>query len=213
MTRASCGRWSLPEDGSVPVGEQIDELWDERVEQRYLTAQGQPATDALDLDDDGALDRDDLLVAEGRRSRAGRPRCSGCTSARIRATRSAPSPSRSSATGCGARLSGYLALDPKGDEVTGATFFAPKETPGLGAEIQEDRFEDEWVGKDVRDTEGRVGTIRVVKGKPTDLCPDELERCVEGVSGATITSRGVDAMVAKALKWYEPYLSTLGGQP
>ena len=114
-------------------------------------------------------------------------------------------------TGLWGPLSGYLALDPTAKEVKGATFFAPKETPGLGAEIMETPFEAQWIGKDVIDGAGQTTTVKVVKGSAETLCPNDLEHCVDGVSGATITSRGVDEMVAKALRWYDPYLTGLRG--
>jgi Na+-transporting NADH:ubiquinone oxidoreductase subunit C len=203
----------LPEGGGLAQGEEIDRLWEERVEQHFITPEGEPATLALDLDEDGALDRDDLIIAQERVDGPETPPLLGLY------VRQDPGGDIGAlavpliGNGLWGPLNGYLALDPTGSEVTGATFFAPKETPGLGAEIQEAPFEEQWVGKSVRGEEERYRTIRVVKGKPTDLCPDELEHCVEGVSGATITSRGVDEMVALALEWYEPYLRALDGAP
>ena len=108
-------------------------------------------------------------------------------------------------------ISGYLALDPQVTTVTGVTFFAPKETPGLGAEITTDVFKDQFVGKKVVDNNGKPKSIRVVKGAAANLCPDDLDHCVDGVSGATITCRGVDDMIAQSLAWYDPYLSKLRG--
>ena len=96
--------------------------------------------------------------------------------------------------------------------VTGVTFFAPKETPGLGAEIQSNKFKDQWVGKKVVDSAGKGKTIHVVKGDADVLCPGETDWCVDGVSGATITSRGVDAMVAQSLNRYDNYLVKLRGR-
>jgi Na+-transporting NADH:ubiquinone oxidoreductase subunit C len=107
-------------------------------------------------------------------------------------------------------ISGYLALEPDASTVLGATFFAPKETPGLGAEITQPSFKDQWKGKKiVQGSSPRP--IRVVKGEAKVLCPGVEQFCVDGVSGATITSDGVDIMVAEALELYDPYLTSLRG--
>lgn len=108
-------------------------------------------------------------------------------------------------------ISGYLALNPDAQSVLGATFFAPKETPGLGAEITQPKFKDQWAGKKVVDG-GKPRAIRVVKGEAKIACPGAaVDYCVDGVSGATITGDGVDKMVAEALTTYEPYLKSLRG--
>ncbi|MCO4745753.1 MAG: NADH:ubiquinone reductase (Na(+)-transporting) subunit C [Proteobacteria bacterium] len=107
-------------------------------------------------------------------------------------------------------ISGYIALEPDASTVLGATFFAPKETPGLGAEITQPSFKDQWKGKKI--VEGRSPrSIRVVKGEAKVLCPGAEQFCVDGVSGATITGDGVDIMVAEALELYGPYLTSLRG--
>ncbi|MBT3219925.1 MAG: FMN-binding protein, partial [Proteobacteria bacterium] len=99
-------------------------------------------------------------------------------------------------------LSGYLAIDPNGNDVVGATFFAPKETPGLGSEICETKWEEMWKGK--RIAQGQA--IDVIK--PGIPCTTAPEYCVDGISGATITSRGVDIMVEEAItKHYDEYLA------
>ena len=201
------GALGLPADLE---GEAIDATWDEKVEQRFITPEGTPAGIDLDLDGDGALDDDDLELAMDavKNDDGGTPPLLGVY------TRMEGSQVRAVAipldgNGLWGPLSGYIALDPQGRQVTGATFFAPKETPGLGAEIQETPFEQQWIGKDVTGEGDDTVPIRVVKGKAANLCADDLEHCVDGVSGATITSRGVDEMVAEALEWYDPFLSSL----
>ncbi|HHO52729.1 MAG TPA: NADH:ubiquinone reductase (Na(+)-transporting) subunit C [Deltaproteobacteria bacterium] len=200
----------LPKDGSELQGEEIDAAWEQYVQQRFITPTGAPAGPELDQDGDGDLDAEDLDVAFD--SVKGRP---GATPpllgvyVRIEDGALAALAIPMVGNGLWGPLSGYLALDPKGDRVTGATFFAPKETPGLGAEIMEVPFESQWIGKEVVDDAGKIETVRVVKGEAKNLCPEDIEHCVDGVSGATITSRGVDAMVARALAWYDPYLSGL----
>lgn len=200
----------LPEDGSEPEGEAIDRLWAERVEQRFLTPQGQPAGPELDQDGDGDLDNADVELAV---DEAGRERVPEVLGVYVRKDGDQVGALALPVHGAGlwGPLSGYLAVDPSGTTVIGASFFGPKETPGLGAEIQEAPFQDQWNGKKLVDAGGRSAPIRVVKGKSADLCAERPDNCVDGVSGATITSRGVDEMVARALVWYDPYLTRLRG--
>ena len=105
-------------------------------------------------------------------------------------------------------LYGYLSIQPDMATVGGATFDAPKETPGLGAEIMNAKFQDQWNGKSVRKG-GELVPVRVVKGEAKTVCGSGVDHCVDGVSGATITSRGVDAMVQAAITDYGPYLERL----
>lgn len=102
---------------------------------------------------------------------------------------------------------GYLALEPDCTTVRGVTFFAPKETPGLGAEIVKPEFQDQFKGKRTMDENGDLVSIRVVKGKAADVAPEALDHAVDGVSGSTITCDGVSEMIETWLNEYEPYFS------
>jgi len=198
----------LPEDGSDMDGPTIDKLWAERVEQRFVTPDGTPADDSLDQDGDGDLDEADVdLAIEKARAADTTP---DVLNVFVRMDGPDPGAYAIPLTGNGlwGPISGYLALDDKGREITGSTFFAPKETPGLGAEIQEPYWEDKWKGKKLVKG-GESAPVRVVKGEAETVCPDNLEYCVDGVSGATITSRGVDEMVERAVRWYDPYLTKI----
>lgn len=105
-------------------------------------------------------------------------------------------------------ISGYVAIDTSATEILGATFFGPKETPGLGYEITGDKFESQFIGKDIV-KDGQTTAVDVVKGKATDVCSDRLEYCVDGISGSTLTCNGVDAMVEDGLFDYDALLQTL----
>lgn len=83
---------------------------------------------------------------------------------------------------------GYLALEGDGRTVKGISFYELKETPGLGAEVRNPRWTALWPGKQVYDESGQVA-LSVVKGQGSG----EYE--IDGLSGATLTSRGVDNMV------------------
>ncbi len=83
---------------------------------------------------------------------------------------------------------GYLALESDGNTVKGISFYELKETPGLGAEVRNPRWQALWPGKEVYDESGDVA-LQVVKGSGSG------EHQIDGLSGATLTSRGVDNMI------------------
>ncbi len=90
-------------------------------------------------------------------------------------------------------ISGYLAVDPEG-KVFGAYFNHEGETAGLGAEIKDSQeWQEKFIGKRIFDEQGNV-VLSVVK-KVED--PDTQVDCV---TGATLTSNGVDAMLKDGLK-------------
>ena len=96
---------------------------------------------------------------------------------------------------------GYVALNDDKDTVFGVYFNHAGETPGLGAEITTSKFQAPFVGKKVLEN-GEVGLSVVKNGK---VAKPDYE--VDGISGGTITSQGVDAMLKDCLKLYKPFLS------
>lgn len=106
-------------------------------------------------------------------------------------------------------ISGYLALEPDMNTVKGVTFFTKMETPGLGAEIANSWFEDQFKGKHIFDDQGNLVSIDVVKGEAEKIAADRIDHAVDGVSGATITSDGVTAMLENWLNIYEPYFRSV----
>lgn len=103
-------------------------------------------------------------------------------------------------------LYGYLALEADLETVRGMTFYAHGETPGLGAEIEQAWFQDNFVGKKIYDA-GALRTIRVVKGTVENRIQDPGDRdyYVDGISGATITGRGVSNLLETKVALYEPF--------
>ena len=87
-------------------------------------------------------------------------------------------------------LYGFLALDADTRTVRGITFYEHAETPGLGGEIDNDDWKAQWAGKVALDDEYQP-QIDVVKGVAD---PDAANQ-VDGLSGATITSNGVEGLV------------------
>lgn len=103
----------------------------------------------------------------------------------------------------------FLALEPDLRKVAGISFFEHGETPGLGGEIENPRWQAGWEGKQVREADGEV-RFRVDRGRTPEGVADAEHR-IDGLSGATITSRGVENMVQFWLgeQGYGPYLARL----
>ena len=106
---------------------------------------------------------------------------------------------------------GYFALESDAMTVRGITFYKHGETPGLGAEIEKDWFQDNYKGKKIWDEKRRqLIPIKVVKGKVENVvAKTEAPFYVDGISGATMTSKGVTAMVDKWVNIYEPFFNTI----
>ena len=97
-----------------------------------------------------------------------------------------------SGQGLWSTLYGYLALAADSRTIMGITFYEHGETPGLGGEVDNPRWKALWKGRKAFDASGNP-VIDVKKGVagPADTDPYN----VDGISGATITSRGVGALV------------------
>ena len=104
-------------------------------------------------------------------------------------------------------LYGYLALSNDLDTVAGITFYKHGETAGLGAEIDQAWFQDNFVGKKIFDG-NELRSIRVVKGRVADVFSDSADHtyAVDGISGASMTGRGVTNLLDEKLNIYEPYI-------
>lgn len=90
-------------------------------------------------------------------------------------------------------MHGYLVVSADASTVTGITFTEQAETPGLGGEIDNPKWQALWAGKSIynEDFEPRLG---LAKGA-VDTSKPEAKYQVDGLSGATITSQGVSNMV------------------
>lgn len=98
---------------------------------------------------------------------------------------------------------GYIALENDWNTIAGQAFDHKGETPGLGAEIKDNKgWYGQFTGKKIYDSNGKYQSISVVKGgiKIQD-------HQVDAISGATITGNGVDEMLYRGLKYYEPFIS------
>ncbi len=102
-------------------------------------------------------------------------------------------------------LYGFLALDRDGKTIRGITFYDQKETPGLGGEIGNPKWQALWVGRHAYDANWEP-KIAVIKGNAGPPAQDPHR--VDAISGATITSNGVARLVGFWLSndGYGPYL-------
>ena len=97
---------------------------------------------------------------------------------------------------------GFISLDDDKNTVFGASFDHAGETPGLGAEISSHKFGMEFIGKKFFNAENKFTSIAVVKqGHPA-----HGQDYVDGISGGTITSQGVNDMLKSSIGVYEMFL-------
>lgn len=99
---------------------------------------------------------------------------------------------------------GFLTIGSDMNTIKGISFYDHKETPGLGARIEEPKWRAMWTGIHSYDESGAVATGVTKAGNPKD-------NWVDGISGATLTSRGVSNMIQFWLgeQGYKPYLDHL----
>ncbi|WP_159022705.1 Na(+)-translocating NADH-quinone reductase subunit C [Formosa sp. L2A11] len=103
---------------------------------------------------------------------------------------------------------GYVSMD-ENMVVQGAYFDHKGETPGLGANIKERFFMDDFIGEHLLDASGNFKGITVAKGNADPKNEDKTDNEVDAIAGATITGNGVTAMIKSDLKLYKPYFDNL----
>jgi Na+-transporting NADH:ubiquinone oxidoreductase subunit C len=96
---------------------------------------------------------------------------------------------------------GYVAFEDDLNTISGAVFDHQGETPGLGAEINTEWFQEPFSGKTIFDDQGNFVSIEVVKGGADPADPHG----VDAISGGTITSKGLEAMLQDCLAGYVSY--------
>lgn len=98
-----------------------------------------------------------------------------------------------------------VALKPDLNTIAGVAFGHRAETPGLGAEINDDPgFARQFQGKRLFDDDGNFQSVTVVKGRARDEYHE-----VDGVTGATVTNDGVTEMFNRGLKYYFDYFESI----
>lgn len=104
---------------------------------------------------------------------------------------------------------GYVSLKDDLSTIYGANFSHKSETPGLGAEIDTKEFQEQFIGKEIFNQQGKFVSVKVLKGGTAN--PNSKYE-VDGISGGTITGNGVDDMLKDCLSSYEPYFKDLKQQ-
>lgn len=105
-------------------------------------------------------------------------------------------------TGLWGPIWGYVSIDSDMNTIYGATFDHQGETPGLGAEISTKAFQGEFKGKKLFDQSGSLISVTVKKSGQS--APEE--HSVDGISGGTITSKGLEKMLLDDLNSYREFL-------
>jgi len=104
---------------------------------------------------------------------------------------------------------GYVALDTEGKTIEGAVFAHAGETPGLGARITEEAVQARFEGKKLYNDQGELVSVQMLKGESNPESKLD-EHHVDGMSGATITGNGVNAMLKNYFKHYQSYFDKKG---
>jgi Na+-transporting NADH:ubiquinone oxidoreductase subunit C len=110
-----------------------------------------------------------------------------------------------SGKGLWSMLYGYLSLESDLKTIAGVTFYKHGETPGLGAEIEKDWFQSQFAGKQL-----------YANGEPTDFVvakpgTAQGDSAVDGISGATLTGKGVQVLIRKDAATYADYFNQKKG--
>jgi Na+-transporting NADH:ubiquinone oxidoreductase subunit C len=112
-----------------------------------------------------------------------------------------------SGKGLWSTIYGYLALDSDKRTVVGISFYKHGETPGLGAEIEKPWFQDQFKGKKLYAKNGTPLPFSIVKGEVKSLPKKQQIYSVDGISGATLTGKGVQAFLRKDLARYADFFT------
>ncbi len=98
---------------------------------------------------------------------------------------------------------GYISLEEDFNTINGAVFDHKGETPGLGAEIAQSWFSDPFKGKTIFEGDEFVSITAHKGGKDAAKLAGDLKHGVDAISGGTITSKGLEAMIKE--DWFFNY--------
>ena len=107
---------------------------------------------------------------------------------------------------------GYIALEKDLATIRGVVFDHKGETPGLGARITSVEVQERFKGKKIYDDMGELVAVQMMKGETGDPSIYGANE-VDGISGSTITAKGVNNMLMNYLSYYQEYFNkvTSGG--
>ena len=102
----------------------------------------------------------------------------------------------------------YVSVDE--DMIIRGIYFDHKaETPGLGANIKQRFFMDDFIGESLLDIQGNFKGVTVSKTNLDPKNEDKYDNEVDAIAGSTITGDGVTAMIRSDLSLYQPYFNSL----
>ncbi len=104
---------------------------------------------------------------------------------------------------------GYVGLKDDLQTIEGVFFDHQSETPGLGANITQPYFTNDFRGEKIYDLEENFVAVAVSKSNGDPLNNDKTDNEVDAIGGATITGDGIAAMLKSGIKLYLPYFETL----
>ncbi|MDF7822492.1 NADH:ubiquinone reductase (Na(+)-transporting) subunit C [Pontiellaceae bacterium B12227] len=110
-----------------------------------------------------------------------------------------------SGKGLWSMLYGYLSLEADLETIAGISFYKHGETPGLGAEIEKPWFLNQFTGKKLYEAGTAVDFLVVKPGTPL------TDTSVDGISGATLTGKGVQILIQKDAAAYAEYFKSIKG--
>ncbi len=113
-----------------------------------------------------------------------------------------------SGKGLWSTLYGYFAVEADGATAKGITFYKHGETPGLGGEVEKDWFQNNFNGKRFVNDSGELVGIQAIKGTVDESSSDAYHQ-VDGISGATMTAKGLNNFLLRDLETYEPFFQRI----
>ena len=105
-------------------------------------------------------------------------------------------------------ISGFVAVESDLNTIKGIAFDHKTETPGLGARITSDQIKDRYKGKKIFDSVGTLVSVSMVKGEKGEPLDDHH---IDGMSCATLTGKGVNAMMLQYMGCYQAFIKSLNG--
>lgn len=101
---------------------------------------------------------------------------------------------------------GFIALETDLNTIKGASYDHKSETPGLGARISASEISDRYIGKKLFDDNGQLIAVNMLKGEKN---PEKLldEHHIDGMSGATLTGKGMNAMIHSYFEYYTAFIN------
>jgi len=105
-------------------------------------------------------------------------------------------------------ISGFVAVSNDLNTIKGVAFDHKTETPGLGARITSDQIKDRYKGKKIFDASGDLVSVSMVKGEKGEPLDDHH---IDGMSGATLTGKGVNAMMLHYMECYKAFIKNTSG--